>query len=157
MQLSKVNYDSPDAHRQILPQAACRATIVSWCTTILASSTDPKSTPPSISHKTTEHIVSWNVNVARKPSSVVLPKQHAKLSVSTVGTHRPTHVAGNRSFDRRSNAAYRGPSSGQALSRPACLLSRPRFQIPQPRSLSFLLPKLATRTLTRRLLLAPST
>jgi hypothetical protein len=45
MQLSKVNYDSPDAHRQILPHAVCRATTVTRCTTILASSTGPKSGP----------------------------------------------------------------------------------------------------------------
>jgi hypothetical protein len=123
-QLSKVNDDSPDAHRQILPQAACRATTVTWCTTILASSTGPKLTPPSISHKTTEHIVSLNVNVARKLSTVVSPWRHAKFSrVSTVGTRRSTLVAGNRSFARRSNAAYLGPRSGHALFRLACLPS----------------------------------
>jgi hypothetical protein len=87
-----------------------------------------KPIPSFISHKTTEHIVAWNVNVALKPSSSVMLSQHAKLSrVDTVGTLQFTLAAGNRSFEYRSNVVYcrtlNAPSPGQAFSCPACQLN----------------------------------
>jgi hypothetical protein len=105
----------------------------------VGSSTGLKPTPPFIYHKTTKHVVSWNVNAARRPKLRRLalaarqaqPRQYRRQTPVHARTWQPRHVLSQPTASLPKRRRIR-LSANLAMPLATTPATPPELRIPQP-------------------------